>query len=762
MIYYYEAMSIKTKYIFQVYFFISLLVFISSCSKGDQIATFSIEPENEEIIYSDFDFSSIENLMGRDNTIDEYSALTNVSYEIYTHDKEIGGSYAWIMDDTSTVLMKKHIFSDYKQCFDEVETINISGDSILRRYDNENQIWGIGSCATKGLKAEMYLSQDYTPSVFVVLVKDDTYTEKYRIPLTFLREDFAELTIPSGMVFDKDNQLHFYIKPADDSFYYYIVSTEGNIINRQKMPDNMNIYGIFLSNDQRAILLTDIMEKDKQYEKREYNYLRFNGIDFETIFSFSCPATSDPYAIYVRENGSVLMADTFGIYSCDNKLDEKQELYSWINHGIRVKHVLEIRSQGEGIGVLFEQEKSYCYIYVEPVKEKLEMLTISIAVSPATRDIYKEAVTEFNRKYPTITIEVEEYTSEDMLLLTQINAQKGPVLIDTTLTGFDDQKILFEPLDKALESMGILNDLNKTALEWGMIDGHIYGITTDFYINTTVIGKSEYSDMDYDIFTNLIEQDYCKYITDSEEPSYDAYKVFSKFYIHGFDDNYFIDRLTGSTVFSSNEFKKLIRTVKEKVSDDEYIEPGMSIYDGSVLLNQITISRPRDLSAYMTIYGEDVIFAGYPHSDGSYSLISSHMPLAIRKNASKEEKEIACVFMKLLLSYESQIEMAKASNFGFSVREDVINEQMESVDFSVPVSLGRSYEPVKIGSNITTDKTKAKLYELLSDSKAEKSFPNDLNVILFEEMTDYFNNTIDEDILCDHLENRVNIYLMEQ
>jgi len=679
------------------------------------------------------------------------------TFQIHMGEDEVGGSVQLVLDNLNAIYLKKHVYMDYMKSFDEVEFIDhTTGATNLQRYERDNQLWGIGICANEGEHAELKIESEGEDYYFVAYIVDNGQNVTKKIGLDFLRSDFSDIVIPTKIVFDKDSNMHFYVSTANDGMYYYVVSSNGEVAYRNKMV-NKHILDITLWNDGSAALLVDSQETGKSYETLKYEFIRYRDNDFESIFSYEIAGFSGPFSLYVEDEKTTIIADLSGIYYGDEKLENKRPIYTWMNHGIHVDSIIAVKKQGIGIGVIYQKGQEFHYVHIEPVVEETEMNIITIAVSTGTKELYKEAIIDFNKKYPAYNIQIEEYNPNDTRLLTQINAGDGPVLIDTTLTGFDDKKKLWEPLDHILEKMEILEALNKEALECGKIDGHIYGVTTDFFLNTLVLSNDVYADWNYQIAMKAFNDDNYEYIIDSKSGENYHTRVITEFFIHGFDDNLLIDDESGMTYFLEDDFKQLVRVVKEKVPSDAGTEPN----NAKILCNSISISRPKDLFAYMSIYGSDATFSGYPHKDGAYSLISSRMPLTIRKNATKEEKEIACAFIKTLLSYESQVEMAGSPDFGFSVRNDVLEEQFNDVDTNQPAYIS-GFGNVRIQSDLTSNQVSELFKRILSKSKARKTFPAELNSIIREELTDYFNGIISVEEMCKRLDSRVKIYLAER
>ena len=136
-------------------------------------------------------------------------------------------------------------------------------------------------------------------------------------------------------------------------------------------------------------------------------------------------------------------------------------------------------------------------------------------------------------------------------------------------------------------------------------------------------------------------------------------------------------------------------------------------------------------------------------------------PLAIRRTATDEEKEAAGAFISLCLSYEGQSQASNDLNFGLSVRKDVLEEQITAMDELTAVfevGLGQFI----LGDDLNIELDRKTLLDMIDAARPLRYFPAELRNIMSEELGQYFSGTITEDMLIDHLESRVGLYLGER
>ncbi len=135
--------------------------------------------------------------------------------------------------------------------------------------------------------------------------------------------------------------------------------------------------------------------------------------------------------------------------------------------------------------------------------------------------------------------------------------------------------------------------------------------------------------------------------------------------------------------------------------------------------------------------------------------------MTIRKTAAREEKEAACAFISLCLSYEGQSQAAKDLNFALSVRKDLLEEQIAAMNKDTLASAS-GFEQIVIGDDLNIELDRRILLDLVDQAKPLRYFPVELRNILYEELEQYFAGAITEDMVINNLESRVGLYLGER
>lgn len=694
----------------------------------------------------------------KDNSLDKYSATNNHELKrSYPEDGLMGGGTASFVSNTGAYHFKKHLFEEYEECWDEIVYVDQEGNSVSNHIDIGEQVWAVGAIAGSDdclvEKITLQEGSDYMEHHVMVLDKD--MTPKQDIHLSFL--DGEKLVVLSEMMMDADGNLHF-VSHEEES-HYIITDSAGEIINDYRLSEGWE--NLYLMADGRVAIKTEALIEDgtatrytfQYYDSTSQSMVKFSEVNAEyraSILNMICP-----------DESTVVFANKRGIFQGrPENIEGADCLYQWEKHGLFVSRVNDLQCPEEGriSLVCLEGEKEY-YLNLVPTTEDVPVQRIPFAVSGYKRTLYEKAVAAFNKKYPTYQI-VLKSDYEQTALLTKLMAGDGPVLIDTTLTGFDTQKELWLPMDKILNKLKLTDEVVLPVMELGKIDGQLYGIVDDFSLDTVVNIGDEPRSWNYDTLTKeILENPKLEALTDKVSCP-DAWTFISRFLLHESEDNYFIDWEAKTTNFKEPKTREVLEAIKKYYSTSKGCKMGELLEEGGVLCNQVNIQRPEQLALYRMYYGEKLQYSGYPTKNGAKHYLVSNQPITIRKNASKEEVIGACLFLQTLLSYEVQAEKIKNDMHNCSVRKDVLEEQLVAVNKDTN-AYAMGIDQTRLGDSVDHDKDKETFYYLLENTTPKKYLPKELLNIFAEELGWYIEGEITVDMALEHLENRIQLYLDE-
>lgn len=709
----------------------------------------------------------------QDNSMDIYSAAVKapLSLEERTKD-EVAGSIEAFLGVSRAYGIGKHFFEDIEKSWDELSFVSKNGEKGSRRFDREHQMMYLGPVAG----TDHYVTLDWKSSdgdgdgeehQYYLTERDEEHEPLREFQLPFLNEwDRTEelgyiasaLSQISHFAVDGSGVVHLMRRKYDGNLLYLLVSPEGGILAEHEFGQEA-IGELITLCDGRIIFVETMEDEEGMTSGRMLHYM-----DAETGKLTTLATIEKNFSVVtLYDENTLLCANDEGVYRSDLSGNDQELLYRWRDHGIEMRVINDIQADEEGnIALVYrDNEEEYNYIYLKPTTEEVEVIELTMAVSPSGASAYKALVTIFNKEYPSCHIELKE-DYDTSALLTELIAGKGPVLVDTSLTGFEEQEKLWEPLDAIMEKLGIMDELQPSVMTSGMINGTLYGIVTDFTLRTLVVGDPDLKDWDYDAFLQCVQDKQgLEAIFDNYGGDVGAYFIMN-FLGHGIEDTYLLDAEAGTMNFDSSGFRQALEQAKKYCLHEEAVAPGTSLLEGKVLCNEVRINRPEDLALYRTCYGEGANYIGYPTKDGGAHFIESKgSPLAVRRTASEAEKEAAFAFIKLCLSYEGQSQAAKNVGFGLSVRRDVLEKQISSMDENT-VAYVNGFDQFRLGDQLNVEVDRKTLLDMVDGARPWKYFPKELREVFFEELDQYFSGTITEDMLIDHLESRVGLYLGER
>lgn len=550
----------------------------------------------------------------------------------------------------------------------------------------------------------------------------------------------------------KEDKVIFSIDLEDCSFEKFIPVNEGRIaFETKEAPANA-------ANQENGQYLHKVSLFDESADAVTLLY-EYDEIDREGKNRIDATGVLDSERLIYATNAGLYLAD----YSFENSVQISS--YDTQAFWASPRVISMIRDDSEGFWVLMERimmggAKPYLQHYSKP-SDQIQTVEMALDMT-AGADIYSEAIVEYNKGHPDKKIVVKS-DYDPTALRTKLISGDGPVLVDSSLLSFAGNEDMWEPLDSLYGEDEVAGNISEEVKGLLAVNGKSFAVSVDYYIITmvsSVIGD----DMNYSrLLLYLSENTNVKYLMDNElvpdVPVWLAVGMFGG----NTDDSFFIDEKTGETRFESDDFDTMLAAIdalSPKGGEVKYFE-GME--SGEVLYNFVAINTPNDLFFWNEMSKQGIDIVGIPKNNGAKNEICISHSLMIRKSASTEEKEIAMEFLKMLLSREMQLKMTRSSNFHLSIRNDVLAEQIRTVKKGDLISMSFFVtERDFFVENPDYFEVESFWNKIMADSVSGIHADAGYKSILNEEFEVYFRGNITRDMLKDHLENRVNLYLREQ
>lgn len=689
----------------------------------------------------------------RDNTLDPYYGVVKYSFSLASDRDVSGGGSSCLLQPGKALYFRKYLYTQKKKNMDLVETYDVNGKKTQRQWEYgksgnwNDQVWQVGYSVGK----PGYLFQS------ISYLEDGSY-QSYITHVNEELQEEASLCIPSLC----GDEVHVLDKLMGDGIgrYHGLQTGEGGSI----------VYSIFSQTGEEILTRQFAQEEVPYLEEGEDGLVEIvstfmqegKKICRRIAYDAELQPKEETYEIPVLAQTILRLGDGGMIYHSKDGLvycspgGQEEILYQWKNHGIMPDSVPRIMGDMEHLELICQEDSTAIYLVLEPVTEKEEIKEITLAVAPENKITYEKAVAMFHKRYPGYHIELSE-VSDPVALRTQLMAGEGPVLIDTALTGFQDLVQYWQPLDTLYEQLGLEDEILPIGKRLGMIRENQYGVCTSFTLGVFATYGREAKNWNYEDFIEELENAEGLEAISSGYTAGDGLSFVMNYMYRDGADSYFLEDGKG---LNKKKLEKLLDLTEKYCKGKDTPQPTEGFAQGKVLGNALDIERPEQLALYLLAYGEEMSYSGFPAKNGGTNYVYGNAPLTIRISATDEEKGIGATFMGELLSYESQSAAVENTRLPFSVRSDVLEEQIAAVNANTPVS-APGFETAPLGKFIPAGTIRTTLDALLEHAECVTDRDEGLRQILLEELSQYFDGRISRKQLIDHLENRVQLYMKE-
>ena len=732
---------------------------IQPAPEDTQAGALDVPAGNADSTMSNNELLFLEDMPWQDNSLDAYSALTNVPLR-YTEDGEDGdavegGACIYLLGEDGAAVFKKHLSQEREKCWDELKTVTDQGEETSRRllfWEGQlNQAWAVGTQAGSGY---LMMNIEYGEAGYRYLFfKSDG--EK-RLSEGFYADflDRSDYEFPRQMAVDGEGNLHMITdRLSDGSVHYYIAGPDGELLREVTpgggFPRDLELRLFDLYDGRVGLKLGgELRLADPQGEGLE-------------LLAKGEPLWKD---FILQDEGTLLYCDGTGLYRSGLLGENPELLYTWSNHGVSASRIEAMRTAPEGeIGLIYVDSQGSNYLKLEPTREEVSLREITFAVRAGSAGKYQSAAAAFQKKYPACRVKLVSLAYGDTSLLTELIAGEGPVLVDTTLTGFESHGDWWDSLEELPIREGREDLYVSKALDLGRIDGTLRGVVTDFSLTTGITFRQEPEDWDYDAFLACFDEEDASLKSVYNPMSGSDGLVFVGNFYGSLEDSPLFDADLGETYFQGESFGKIARLAQIFMEGKRQGSPD-ALKSGESPMGVVSLRRPEDLACLRIWGGEALRMTGLPSGEGACHYIEGGSPIALRAGASPEEKQIARSFLLFLLSYDYQREAAgegEQSGFSMSVRKDVLDWQIASMNEYTFTGLN-GYPQFYLEDQADPARDGETLYDLLEKAKPRKNLPRELTDILMEELNIFLTGGQTQEALVEHLENRVGLYLDER
>lgn len=656
----------------------------------------------------------------------------------------------WVLESTSTT------FFDLPQDYDETK------DDLWQYYDHDEQSYSVRKLSNTGKEiTAITLEQGKSHS------SEGSY---YSI---------------NHMALDSAGNVYIADSDQDSNQNIYVYSPEGSQLFTTKTDGQSSyINSLICLGDGKVYAFLQNWETGKS----QASPIDLGSKDLGEALEIPDEAYS------ISSGGSVYdfcYTDSETLYGYNFKATEAEKVITWINNDIDSSSISYSTIIDENnilaLGTEWGEDGNTNSYILNLIKTKAsdvsEKTELSLAVMSLDYSV-RAQVLKFNKSNSDYRIKVIDYsqynTSEDYTagmtkLNTEIIAGNIPDIIAINDFSYDQYaaKGILEDLYTYIDSD---KELSRDSFVQSMLkvqenDGKLYHIGTSFTVNSLVGAKSvlggepgwTISEMQ-ELIRSHPEAD-CALGQDMTRE-----QILGVFLMGNL--NSYINWETGKSDFDSEEFKNLLTFAKEFPSYEDmdwnnydgYVDEAQLIAEGRQLMSYAYLYGFTDIQYYPAVYGEEVVFKGFPSADrnGNIAYITGNTAMT----TACENKEGAWQFIRSLITEDAQKDEWNGLPINQKVFDDRLAEAMkqEYDEDGNPISNGgMGYGGGNVIEFYALSREDADLLLGAIDSVVHVQFyDNAIMELINDETAAFFSGEKSVDDVAAVLQSRMNIYINEQ
>jgi len=399
-----------------------------------------------------------------------------------------------------------------------------------------------------------------------------------------------------------------------------------------------------------------------------------------------------------------------------------------------------------------------------------------ITIASSSPHLISNAVTEFNRINSLYRVEIIEVEMRGSTIMEDIDGLAldiitggGPDMIHTHFFPFHQWagRGLFVDLYELIDSDPALNrsDFVVSVLDNTEINGRLYQIFPDFYINTLIghpdiIGSRP--GWSIDEFISVLDAN--PQATMPLGQWYGGGSLLNSIFVNDIDS--FVNWDTATVYFDSDYFIELLEFTYilntrldfnwEEYDWDFQPEPFRMISSGEQIMESIVFSQFEEYSLFQDLFGGDFVFKGYPVEAGNGNSLNTHSGLAI--TVGSDNLQGSWEFIRMFISEGWQRQ--NVDSF-FPTNKSVFDEKLAATMETVR-SPDRTWNDLNTRIRPLAQEHIYNIQALVDSASGISSQIDPLWNIISESLPDFYDGKITAQDASRIIQNRASIFVSEQ
>lgn len=495
-------------------------------------------------------------------------------------------------------------------------------------------------------------------------------------------------------------------------------------------------------------------------------------------------------SFYTGVEKSLLSDDSSTVGLFDIQTGETEELFDWLDADVNNMNISNVGELSDGriwaISTEYSDEDSKTELIIfakTKASEVAQKETITYGTLWLNYDV-RERIINYNKTNEKYHIDVKEYVEDDIEAgLAQFNADivgaNCPDLIDLSSISYSQyaSKGVLEDLYPYMEKSGVnKDDYLENILKAYEIDGKLYGLASQFYINTVAAKQSKTGDIQGWTLTEML--DFVKGQNPENIFLYGSRDLIFYYCVYNNMDE-FINWETGECYFKDEGFIRTLdfaASFPEEIDFDNEDDGGTSsmIRSDKVLLMQTSISSVQEYQMMNGLFGEQTAFVGYPNNERKGNLIQPS-GASVGIASKSKHKDAAWEFIHSMISEETQNGLIdqRGGSMGFPILKSALDKQFEK-DMTAEYYTDESgekteqsktswgYDDFSMDIYAATQEDVDAVKAIIASAERLTSNSNEeLNKIITEETQAFFAGQKTSADTADVIQNRIQIYVNE-
>ncbi|HKM04457.1 MAG TPA: extracellular solute-binding protein [Lachnospiraceae bacterium] len=611
-------------------------------------------------------------------------------------------------------------------------------------------------------------------SVFELIKIDEKGNPISNIDITYLLDKEENKYFQNMEIDGKGN---IYLTNSDSSIW--VLDPDGTLLFILPLDNWINSIGV---NKDGLVVISSYGNNGEEMKEIDVATKSF-GTTYKEL-----PSSNGNMPIVPGLNSGILINSGNTLIEYDFDTKEETMILDWIDCDIDSNNIRAVSALEDGriavITVDYSNAEGETEIIYLTKKESSQVKTNTILTYGTMSLNYdvRSAIIKFNKTNENYRIQVKEYANgydDYEAALTQFNsditAGNGPDIIDLTY-GFSIKRYaskgIFEDLYPYIEKDSEINldEYLKNMVKAYEVDGKLYGIMSNFYINT-LIGKTSEVGKEKGWNIDGLMAFYEKYPAGTSlMGGATKSSILSTVLMYNMDK--YVDWNTGKCSFNSDSFQKVLELANKFDADYNYNQDSPSepslIQSGKQLLMNTSITDMQQFQMCKLMFGEEVTFIGFPTETGNGSMITPNN-VSMSMNTNSKNKDGAWEFMGYFLSKEYQ---NRKNSWGFPVLKEALDnmlkESMESNSYEdengelvIQPKTSWQYDDWKADIYAATEEEVAQLKDLFDSVDTISSYDQEMYSIISEESEAFFSGSKNAKEVTEIIQSRVQIYVNE-